>query len=135
MTDLTDFHRREYVVTPRRDLYFKHPGYDGGYAFECDEDGAVDVSVFTDTLWDSWMRAHEAPYLPPVMREYNTYATIPARGTCACGEVVWLDDPLWNACDCGRWYSLGGQEVNAPHSGPYETGEMLSDIYLGGDDW
>jgi hypothetical protein len=49
---------------------------------------------------------------PYVDRFINRYAE-PAVGKCYCGCAVTLDNPMDNACTCGRHYNMSGQEVQA----------------------
>lgn len=139
MTDLTNYKRFERIYTQHRELRFyrldEKPRYGPYYAFEVDANGEIDLEALTPIQRESLMRASDRTvYHEPELVEYETTSTIPAHGTCTCGELVWCDDPLWNSCQCGRYYNMSGQEVNPPHSGPYETGEMYSDIYLGRDE-
>lgn len=139
MTDLTDYHPSERIETPSHELVFylldEPYNYGPYYSFDCDFSGHVDLEKLTNVQRESWERAHDTTrYHPGRVRPVTWITRHPAYGTCVCGQVVILDDPLWNGCDCGRYYNLSGQSVLPPHSGPYETGEYLGDIYNSRDD-
>jgi len=135
MTDLKNYQpkhteeRREWVRA-----FWNSPHC--GFSFPVDQDGNY-LGAPRGTAWENYqdcLAGKHPSLIDQGVIENVWYAQIPASGTCRCGRFVWLNDALWNACDCGRYYNLSGQEVQAPHSGPYETGEMLSDIYLGKDE-
>lgn len=84
------------------------------FVFPCDELGKVD----TDRLHASAVANYVTSVVKGwpvevVLREWDVI--FPASGECpACGRTVVLDDPLFNECDCGRWYGGSGQSVRPP---------------------
>lgn len=102
-----------------------------GFSFDCEPNGRIDES-----------KLHECAILNLRMCErgqdetgrrifYNGIKSWelsgidPAQGRCKCGQVVTLDDPLDNFCQCGLCYNMSGQQVIPSNELDDETGEYL----------
>ena len=115
---LTNIIRGEYVTEVRYELAFDD-GYGNGYGFPCDANGVVDGGLTSDALRNlEYCRQH-----PEAFKRANEVIEIRLqykeedRGTCRCGETVYLHDQHQAACQCpkcGRWYNLFGQELLPP---------------------
>ena len=115
---LTNIIRGEYVTEVRYELAFDD-GHGNGYGFPCDANGVVDEGLTPDALSNlEYCRQH-----PEAFKRANEVVEIRLqykeedRGTCRCGETVYLHDQYRAACQCpkcGRWYNLFGQELLPP---------------------
>ncbi len=114
MTTLTGITPAGNVFVDRFGLTFSAPN-GHGYTFTCDEDGQIlsigryarlSLTTAISAYLDGTMTMEIAD------ESYNYHE--PATGTCACGQVVELIDPLRNHCGCGQDYNLLGQPVLPP---------------------
>ena len=105
--------------TAHRVRFFDYP--DGGYSFECDENGAVDVSRLPEMARKNYENAMAHPEMFPY--GWNEVETItrtvrtPASGKCNCGKRIQLVNEYMGACRCprcGQWWNLFGQELLDP---------------------
>ena len=115
---LSNIIRGEYVTEVRYELAFDD-GHGNGYGFPCDANGVVDEGLTPNALSNlEYCRQHpeafeRADEVVEIRLEYKEED----RGTCRCGEMVYLHDQYWAACQCpkcGRWYNLFGQELLPP---------------------
>lgn len=115
--------------------FFEWPTEEGsGYSYNCAEDGTLipdpDYPNRPDHYRDRLAEVAAGKLLAPVIKHYAWDYQQHGIGKCECGRDVGLIDGLWNFCDCGRSYSMTGQEV-VPWSGPSDdTGEYMGDLYL-----
>ena len=115
---LTNIIRGEYVTEVRYELAFDD-GHGNGYGFPCDANGVVDEELTPDALRNlEYCRQH-----PEAFKRANEVIEIRLqykeedRGTCRCGETVYLHDQYLAAFQCpkcGQWYNLFGQELLPP---------------------
>lgn len=109
--------------------YTNSPGT--GFAFDCDENGRVDV--------EKMHPAGRANYDACLAGTYNTVRVgvqkwehsyrVPTIGECTCGAEVELAH-FTNTChECGRDYNGSGQELAPREQWGEETGEHWSDCY------
>lgn len=91
----------------------------GGFSFDADKNG--NIILTNDDQRANYQYAMEHPkeftvqFNEFVKRKF-TY-TVPAVGTCSCGNTVTLENEYQGACQCdkcGQWYNLFGQELIPP---------------------
>jgi hypothetical protein len=100
----------------------------GGFAFESDENGNVDVSKLTPAQLASWRVATDkSRCIDEGLRVERWSYHEPAVGRCVCGRQVALAR-FTNACDCGRDYNGSGQLLAPREQWGEETGETAADI-------
>jgi len=109
---------------------FNAPGTSGGYMFDCDERGVVDVAKLNPEARKNYERClsgefvHDAPYVETFRHTYRE----PAIGLCDCGTEVELGR-FTNTCDgCDRDYNSAGQMLAPREQWGEETGEHWSDV-------
>lgn len=101
----------------------------GGLGFDADYQGVIlNPLSLCDAAVENLLRGlfgtrYSKPYLET---RYHTRRE-PASGTCDCGRVVYLDDPMTNHCACGAFYNGSGQRLAHPSQWGEETGERFTD--------
>jgi hypothetical protein len=114
-----------------------------GFAFECDEDGRVELSTLTlagrknfNSCMEGFIESIDSESLMIVRkkilfkgvetRNYSQHE--PAVGLCdVCGAKVELSG-FTNTCGCGADYNMSGQLLADRSQWGEETGETVSDI-------
>lgn len=88
-----------------------------GYGFACDDAGEP---IFTnegqETNYNYCILHPEKFNDLGIQERIYTYKE-PAKGTCHCGNEVYLTNQYLGACECpkcGQWYNLFGQELLPP---------------------
>lgn len=91
----------------------------GGCAFPCDEHGKVSDAL-NPLARENYKRCLESPekfqifnHVHKLVRRWRE----PDKGTCHCGNTVYLQNEYMGACQCercGQWYNLSGQELLPP---------------------
>lgn len=136
--DLTNYHHSERIERVSWEYRYDHLGHlnSWGYAFPCSDTGVVYPLEGAAIESLVYCQTHPEEFEPAHIHKFVWIQNHPAQGVCECGRLVICYDPLWNSCDCGRYYNLSGQEVEAPRMGGYryETGETYSDIVNGRDE-
>ena len=124
---------RKQVETVEYSLCWDYAEFPGaGLAFPCDEDGNLPpIALLSDAalanLKDIW--EHPEKYVLKGIQLYRHTFWKDAMGRCECGQIVFLEDAIYNCCEgCGRFYNAVGQELSDPVTWGEETGESLSDI-------
>lgn len=91
----------------------------GGFSFDADKNGKIILT--NDGQRVNYQYAMEHPKKFTV--QFNEFVkrkftyTVPAVGTCSCGNTVILENEYHGACQCnkcGQWYNLFGQELIPP---------------------
>lgn len=90
-----------------------------GFSFDCDEFGIIPEGYFVDRPlslenYQNCVRGYDERGWTILFQGVKTWETRywdPAHGTCRCGREVYLEDTLYNSCDCGVAYSGTGQEL------------------------
>ena len=109
----------------------------GGYGFDCDASGNVDVSKLQPPARDAFEQltktgmVNGCKYIDlGVSKSENCYR-IPAVGACnACNRPVTLAG-FTNTCECGADYNSAGQQLAPREQWGEETGETAADILQG----
>lgn len=109
----------------------------GGYGFECDASGNVDVSKLQPPARDAWQQlmrdctvdGRKYIDLGIDRREQSYY--LAAVGECIrCNRPVELSH-FTNTCECGADYNMSGQVLAPRSQWGEETGETADDILRG----
>lgn len=116
----------EYVEYQSFRAYFElEPG--SGYAFECDENGVIDVDTLSEVALVN-LRKCQASGISPSIEDYSGAYRTARCGVCVCGAEVSLDS-FTNVCEgCDRLYNSAGQELVDPSLWGEETGECAADL-------
>jgi len=110
---------------------FEITGKHCGFAFPCNEVGTIVLDTLSPAAIENLKRCKSGKitfYQPPHKTMNVSAYMMPAEGKCSCGEIVCLTDDYYGACqcgNCGKWYSLTGQELNPPD----QWEEPLEDDY------
>lgn len=127
--------RREWITETSYSLYFERAvPHTGGWAFDCDADGNVDIEALKDKplaleAYKECLRGHcqGEGVKPPVVQEYTNRHLQPAILRCACGEEVALWSSWANTCEkCGQEFNGSGQRLAPRHQWGEETGERFA---------
>jgi len=107
--------RRTRVETTTYSRVFDWAGATGaGFAFECDAQGYIALGPLSPAGKLNLERCLTGEY-DVIDRGIETYTHAywdPAVVRCDCGERIYLDDPLTNACDaCGLLCNGSGQRL------------------------
>jgi len=119
---------RRRVETVEYSRQYLHAGsLSWGFSFACDAAGTVDVAALQPAALENYRAcvAGTNSTTDAGVRTYRHAYTHPAEGRCACRRIVVLDGDTRGegiACDCGRLYNAGGQEL-APRSQWDERGD------------
>jgi len=94
-------------------------GRGNGFCFPCDEHGELLPNVSPEARKNlEWCRQNSEKYKRAGEITREVYRSlVPARGTCDCGEEVWLENQYHGACqcpNCGQWYNMFGWKLNPP---------------------
>jgi hypothetical protein len=119
-------------------LCFYCHGEMGGYGFDCDEHGNVDISDMSATARASYQHCLDDErdgglLYRKFIETYHSREVDPAVARCRCGEEIALTS--WtNECDrCGLLCNNFAQELAPRHCWGEETHEHPSDIERPGD--
>jgi hypothetical protein len=126
--------QRQRVSGVSHSLCFYYHGTEGGYGFDCDKDGNVDVLAMTELGLQSYKEclADNGETMRSFVREEPWAYWEPAVALCKCGEEIALEGDT--ECEkCHRLYNCWGQELAPREQWGYETGETLADIYSSRD--
>ena len=91
-----------------------------GFSFNCDKEGNLLLDTLAPEAIANYRYCCDHKEKFAVFNKvvkYKTRYKVPAQGVCDCGEVVILEDEYMGACqceNCGKWYSLSGQELLPP---------------------
>lgn len=89
-----------------------------GFNFACDKHGNLfKMSSEAKENYEFCISHPELFYTYNEFRTEKLYYTIPASGTCVCGEDVVLTGNYYGATQCpkcGRWYNNFGQRLKDP---------------------
>lgn len=88
-----------------------------GFSFECDADGNPTSENEGQKENFKYAIAYPEKFKDLGAVHHVHEYTVPAHGTCDCGEIVYLTDQYLGACECpgcGRWYNLFGEELLPP---------------------
>jgi hypothetical protein len=111
---------REYHPHTIRQMVF------GDFAFDCDENGVVDVAAMPPEARANYERCKAQG--PGRYHEHLWTSKIPAVGLCDyCDAEVELSG-FTNTCECGADYNSSGQALAPREQWGEETGESLADI-------
>lgn len=112
----------------------------GGYGFECDPSGNVDVSKLQPPARDAWEQLTKTgsvdgrKYIDLGVDRRECPYYFAAVGACnACNRPVTLSG-FTNTCECGLDYNMSGQQLAPREQWGEETGESADDILRGGFD-
>ena len=99
-------------------LDFNFPDNDGGYSFDCDEDGNLLPDISIGAL-ENYQKCIDGTYdvVSQGIRKHINSWVENAIGLCNCGQEVELWDSYCSACECekcGQWYNLSGQMLVPP---------------------
>lgn len=88
---------------------------DGGYAFDCDENGNV-LDTLTPLGMENYKKCKSGEiklYRPPYINEYRRLVRHPMVCKCHCGKELPMEcDPEGIVyCYCGKTYNPSGQEL------------------------
>ena len=115
---IANYKPSEYVTVTDYEIVFDD-GANNGYGFPCDENGNLDKDM-NPAARENYERclAHPEKFVRAnkLIKFTRSYRD-PARGTCHCGEEIWLTNDYMGACECpncGQWYNLFGQELLPP---------------------
>lgn len=102
----------------------------GGYSFECDENGKVNIEGFSSIALENYNKCINGEIKtikPPYIKTYSRRVYNPAVATCDCGEEIELDVDSEGLCycNCGNCYNGAGQSIR-PRS---EWEERYDDNY------
>lgn len=104
--------------------------FQGGYAFEVDENGRYLGNAARDPLYRAALSGQvgNRPLVDLGITRYEHYHSEPAIGLCGeCGQEVTLSG-FTNSCKCGIDYDMSGQELAPREQWGEETGESVADI-------
>ena len=92
----------------------------GGFGFPCDENGNPDYKNMQEPAIENlkWCRQNpdKFKYNGRIHKRVSRWRN-PDYGKCKCGNIVYLVDQYYGACECdecGQWYNLSGQELLPP---------------------
>jgi len=98
--------------------YYKGDYFTAGFVFPSDKDGNILTASMCKEAIDNYNRVKtDEKYIDFGVQKITRCYTEPAVGKCVCGARIILDGSYMGAscCDeCGRWYSMNGQELNPP---------------------
>jgi hypothetical protein len=100
-------------------FYFSDDPYGGGFAFECNKDGSIDIESMNPGALENLAKCLFGIYdvsLEGII-DYSRLISNDPYGKCDCGETVYLSYDYGHGidCRCGRIYNTSGQEL-APRS-------------------
>jgi hypothetical protein len=108
---LTHFHIEE--IVEYRIHFSTSPG--GGYSFDCDEKGNVDVEKLRPegrANYESLISGAIPTIERPLIQEFCSRVKHYATGKCdECGAIVELSSGEGNDCECGAIYNMSGQRL------------------------
>ena len=102
-------------------VFFQRKGDYAGNGFEYDADAEGNV-VFNPEYEKAQRENYERLLTdedyeaPQVITRRHSYR-VPTLAKCHCGAEIYLQDEYMGACECpecGRWYSISGQELKDP---------------------
>lgn len=101
---------------------------DGGFSFDCDAKGKVDVSKLQDLAKANYAAclAGTAGVGEGKVITYEREVRIPTLIRCECGETMALHSGWANACECGCEYNGSGQLLAPRCQWGEETGESFA---------
>ena len=116
---IKDYKKGEEVIRIRYALIFDD-GNSNGYAFDCDENGTVDIDneaaqrnyEYCLEHKDLFVRAGKITKETIRYRENNS-------GVCNCGKRIELFNEYLGGCECpycGQWWNIWGQALNNPYT-------------------
>ncbi len=115
---ISNYTPAEYKIVVEYDLVFDD-GHDNGFAFDCDENGVLSEHLQPEAKANyEWCLKHPERFErfnKVVARKWRIRED--AHGICHCGNIVYLRDEYYGACqctECGQWYNLSGQELLPP---------------------
>jgi len=121
---------KEYHVDVQFVLSFNWNTGGGGFGFNCDEQGNVDLGAMNEVARKNYLDCVSGAikvHRVGVERFENRW-TSPRIGLCnVCGEEVYLDR-FTNTCECGIDYNMSGQQLADRSQWGWETGETVADI-------
>lgn len=93
-------------------------GYGNGYYFYCDKDGNPNFDNDAQRKNYEHCMKHPKSFVRfnKIVKETYSYVE-PAQAECECGAKFSLVSGYMGACqcpECGKWYNLFGQELQAP---------------------
>jgi hypothetical protein len=108
----------EYKTVTEYNLVFDD-GYNNGYSFPCDENGNLFDDLQPAAIENyQWCLEHPDKFVRfNKVIKYDYRVKEDAHGICYCGNLVYLYDEYYGACQCdqcGQWYNLSGQELLPP---------------------
>lgn len=91
---------------------------EAGYTFEWDGEKVVFAIPEAEKNY-IWCKEHpeEVECLGVVTNTWS--CRVPTLARCECGEEIYLKDEYYGSCqcpNCGRWYSMFGDELNSPEN-------------------
>ena len=128
---LKNMKKPEHKIEIRYELCFDD-GHNNGFGFPCDVNGNVSEKLNPAAAENlEWCKAHPEKFVRfnEVIAHKINYVE-PARGICACGETVVLENQYYGSCQCNRckrWYNLYGQHILPPDQ--WETDPSDDEYY------
>jgi|SRR5579883_3214897 hypothetical protein len=110
--------RSQRIQVERYALDFEWTDMPGaGFSFPCDKDGNLLMDEIPETARENLEKCLSGEYAVTAegVRDCSYSYFQAAVGKCACGQMVTLEDPLTNTCECGREYNSSAQLL-APRS-------------------
>jgi hypothetical protein len=108
---------------------FLRADMDGGWSFDCDADGYVNVTLLNEAAKENLRQCMtgENGSTYEGMQSWPWHYWEPAVARCRCGAEVELRG-FTNTCECGRDYNSAGQLLAPRECWGEETGEHPVDI-------
>ena len=88
---------------------------ESGFAFPW-KDGKVQLNCFSEKNY-KWCQEHPEEVECLGIVERGSWSKVPALARCECGNEFHLSGHYYGCTQCskcGRWYAMGGYEVNPP---------------------
>jgi len=121
------------IVTYHRTFSRTEDRFTGGFSFDCDKEGNVDVAKLQPCALNSWTQCLSGSVDGETLYDlgietHTSHRRVAAVGKCECKLHVVLSN-FTNTCDCGRDYNSGGQLLAAREQWGEETGEHWTECY------